>query len=364
MSKNNDLNRDIKFELDWAAESPIPIDYWDYSPPGIVGDEPVYYFGAANYFGVDAYASSIEQPPLADRRTGPITVEYDSPFFPGVGIFNPDVGDLDINTYNAGVRVFDQNEEVKIAFLRENRRTQELTMPNWLVGVENLVNNHFNTAFTKLEAILPIPLDIDASIETTANWTTFLTEHDNSYAYVENKEESIGGSFGFNGNVTWDLTPGPWITIGPYVNVGVSVGLAYEYAEKRVHNEPIFTPDGHTVEMPFTGEIALGAIVALNLHDQDTTGISFVVDVNGAFPVELKPKLQQNIQLGASCFIVEANLGPASLNISVNVGAQFNWGDLDVDLDVFNYNWSYPITDKYFSDPYKYPFDGDIWDCN
>ncbi len=347
VSSNNDITRKVKYQLRWNGATPHQIDFWRRGE-GTDDDEPVLYkapaFGSAFYPGNLILGGQSLYDGEADYL-------HDGSFFPGAGWVNLDVGETDIDYQNLCASAFDDVACVELAFLRENRRTQALTMPNWLVGVQQFINNKFKGCFDKIKEKLPsLPLEVEANIETTLEETTFLTEDEGTRYYAINRERTAGASIGFSARATMDIAAEiPWLTIGPFVEVSIAVVPAYEYAEKKLFFENEYEPLTRTFESPLTGEIALGAIIALNLHGQDTTGISLSASAWGAFPVEMKPKLRYDIGSDTYCGLLEFNAGPASLNISVGVSAQFNWGDFDIDMDIFSYSWNYPITDKYFN---------------
>lgn len=341
VSSNNDLTRDIGFRLNWAGgERPGVDDYWNSPGPGAAGPEPVFSFGNSG---------QIAMPSLTKRRQGPFSVSYGPAFFPGAGVFSIDAGAPDIDYYRAKVRAFGEEYGVVLGFLREGRQVHQMTLPNWLATVEGFINNHFNETFEKIKRKVPIPFDIGVQIQSTASRTLFYSEYEKSANYQLNEEISPGLSIGLNGRATWDFAPSDFVTIGPYINVGISMSAAYEKAMYQIGGKGPSIINAHSFEAVLGGEIEIGAVVDIDLVDEDNTGLTFSVSANGSFPLESKGKLESNIEDDRTCIKMEANAGPASLNVNISAGIAFDWGEYNVDMNMFAYTWKYALMDKNFS---------------
>lgn len=336
VSKENGLTRDVNYNLQWDGQVPVNDAYWVKNPTTI-GDEPVWYFASPTGF------PSGEAPPLSSYfKKNDFDIQYKSHFFPGVGWINVDVGETNINYFKAGVRAFDQNREVTIGFLRENKHSLGITIPviedliDIVVGALQGLNDATN-------AVSGQRADLDISM--SVKLETKNAEDNDTRFYRVQKAKKLAGNIKLIGDDIPFAPPFaytiPYVgTVGGYVSWNLYFEPSYKWTDHRLNYETSFYHKDELFQLRLGGKGEFGAklelLPALEVIEFEFKGYA-AANLFGAYSLitPTPPSGKRNR--------VELTFAPITLNVSGKV--KINIGDGLGSITLVNISHAWAMTD-------------------
>ncbi|MTB52349.1 hypothetical protein [Lewinella sp. W8] len=372
VSNDNDLSRKIRYEIVWEGGPPQPEDYWGESGnAGATGVEPIWYFGSP---GLNLWDVSPE-PATTYHREGEFSVLYNSSAFPGAWVFNPDVGDVDENHYEAGVRAFrefensqivaQEHQKVNIAFVRDSRfdRTRDLGSLGTIILNGEEVISESPTFFQFLSVIFAAKNDIESFMDDIGLGGTYLDQFLDEFepgtsieeSYFQKEDESsrhylnvIEKAYKASLNKEFGPYPVPSLGVDLWIGRlgifwGAELGLYYleEKALEKYYFANEYQQTGLTYEHGFNGGISLQGGFTTN---EEYEGV-FQVTALGSASASVELKCKDNFSpSGYESTTYELHIMPIVLgiNLVLTLGSQdsgYNW-------DVFNETYSWHLSDK------------------
>lgn len=250
--------------------------------------------------------------------------------------------------------VFDQSSELYLAFLRENRHEFEVDIP-FVTEIMGIIGSGVSQIIRNPSARLTLNTDgisisgLDLGFSYTR--TTFHEEDKNSPGYLDIREDA--GSAILKSNPVRIPIPGvsappnPIFDFGGYLRFLGKFGGSYEYVTKKLFFEEEYTPV--TKSLQGFGGLDLDAGVDFRLKEPYDSYVQVVLDVFLSYPLELKLKYEWYLDGSEEHPKIsrEFNHGPASININIILSA--NSETLNIDWDIINASYNYPLTDKVFN---------------
>lgn len=310
-NENDDGSRTVRYAIEWVDDDePTPGQFWEIN----------------NEFEPDWSNESAAQAYLYEHpeEGGYLTVDYPDPFpedDPGGSAlpFTFNVWDAEVNRVKTEVDVYGQKRTKHVNFLSRNERkrvgfTTDLLPGDWAYKV-----NLFRNIQTKIQIAIGTSIFgqmgvIQPKIELTFDQSFYNAEDENSYKYLNNILNEIGGTFGaqaggedgdFDEGLDFVAIPGYSIEIpgnlgaaglGFYARAVVSPKLVI--VQSKPFDAPALSPssyDFYLQEFSITGNLRGGLAIFI---DENIPGIELEGSFGAGIDITFQVSVEYNETIG------------------------------------------------------------------